>query len=512
MPAVLRNTRYVIGAALFVAAALFLLVFANATSPLYDDMGGIDGTVFYFVGKSWYEGHLPYVELFDHKGPLTYLFNLVGYAITGNRYGVWGLEVVSLFVTLVFVYRTFRLRLTRLWSIALTILSLLMLTVTLEGGNLTEEYILPWLAASYYYSLRWLVRNTDGGNVDQAPTSTHNAWYSALYGATFGIALMTRPTNALGLVGPILLLLTILLLHKQWRNVLSNFAAGIAGILIITVPFVLYFHSNGALHDFWDAAFAFNFEYADRHVASPLASLKDLVRWHKIYFPTWTLILIALLGMLVGRGRVIHVYAFVSALLPALWFWGGAGYAHYGQLVMPLIPLLFMSMHYIGTRGAHSLPATRIAACMIIMLAMYWSATAAMTFKREYRSSFDAFKDRPMWQHRVADFIDRTIGSDREMSILLYNIDPWVYEIGDIFPAGKYFFLQDMMAHTSERYRANLVESIETIQPQWIVLRKYDNKTIEFDFPLAISHSLETGYELIEYAPECDIYIYKALN
>lgn len=510
MPAVLRNTRYVIGAALFVAAALFLLVFANATSPLYDDMGGIDGTVFYFVGKSWYEGHLPYVELFDHKGPLTYLFNLVGYAITGNRYGVWGLEVVSLFVTLVFVYRTFRLRLTRLWSIALTMLSLLMLTITLEGGNLTEEYILPCLAASYYYSLRWILHHYDTDSSHLA--STHCAWYSALYGLTFGVALMTRPTNAFGLVGPVLLIIIILLWHRRWRNVTANFMAGIAGLLIVTVPFVAYFHAHGALQDFWDAAFAFNFEYADTRVVSPLASLHDIMRWLKMYFPTWGVMLIALWGIIAGRGRVVHVYAFTAALPLALWFWGGAGYAHYGALALPLMAALFVSLHYIGSRGARSLTMARIAAYFIVILSLYCSASAAMTFRQSYRSSFDAFQDRPLWQHRVADCIDRTIGSNREQSILLYNIDPAVYELSNIFPSTKYFFFQDVLACTSGRYRASLVDAIENKQPQWIVLRKYDNKTINLDYPLAISHSLETGYELIEYAPECDIYIYKALN
>ena len=51
----------------------FISVFSWNTSPIY---GGqwedIDSSVYKIVGKYWAEGLLPYVDLWDQKGPFLY--------------------------------------------------------------------------------------------------------------------------------------------------------------------------------------------------------------------------------------------------------------------------------------------------------------------------------------------------------------------------------------------------------------------------------------------------------
>ena len=68
---------------LFVASAFAgALVFSPSTSPLYSDWG-YDSAMFQTIGKYWAQGHLPYVELFDHKGPIIFFINALGYALGG---------------------------------------------------------------------------------------------------------------------------------------------------------------------------------------------------------------------------------------------------------------------------------------------------------------------------------------------------------------------------------------------------------------------------------------------
>ena len=55
------------------AAAFIIVLIASATtSPLYPYYKGWDSGLFQLIGKEWGRGHIPYTELFDQKGPVTY--------------------------------------------------------------------------------------------------------------------------------------------------------------------------------------------------------------------------------------------------------------------------------------------------------------------------------------------------------------------------------------------------------------------------------------------------------
>ena len=56
-----------------VLAALFVSAFSYGTSPFYVNHAFSDSAMFQVIGKGWAEGSLPYVDLWDSKGPLIFL-------------------------------------------------------------------------------------------------------------------------------------------------------------------------------------------------------------------------------------------------------------------------------------------------------------------------------------------------------------------------------------------------------------------------------------------------------
>ena len=56
-----------------------------------------DASVFLYIGKQMHAGKIPYVDLFDHKGPALYLIQYLGYLIWPSSVagGVWILEVIT---------------------------------------------------------------------------------------------------------------------------------------------------------------------------------------------------------------------------------------------------------------------------------------------------------------------------------------------------------------------------------------------------------------------------------
>ena len=135
-------------------AGAFCLCFSISTSPLYTHYG-YDSVIFQLIGKFWAEGHIPYVELWDHKGPYIFFINALGYGMTGNAIGVFLLQVLHLAVTLFFILKGFLLFRKPLQACLLTAVSLLWLLCSFDEGNLTEEYMLPWIAAVIFLTLRW---------------------------------------------------------------------------------------------------------------------------------------------------------------------------------------------------------------------------------------------------------------------------------------------------------------------------------------------------------------------
>ena len=93
-------------------SAAFLLRFSYSTSFLWPGYCGYDSAIFQTIGKYWAQGSVPYRDLFDHKGPLIFFIDMLGYWLHG-RAGILVPQTVSLAATLFFLYKLGRVYLPR---------------------------------------------------------------------------------------------------------------------------------------------------------------------------------------------------------------------------------------------------------------------------------------------------------------------------------------------------------------------------------------------------------------
>ena len=245
-------------------ATLFVLVFSRSTSPLYPDYyayGGLtdggDSLQFQTIGKAWLDGKVPYRDLFDHKGPIIFLVNALGFLLGGGtRYGIVVLQVIALAVVIHYVLRLARLVSTnRLWGGIVLVFTLIAYARAYAQGNSVQEYSLPFIFASVYYLVHFL----------QQPKGTnHPLKYAFLYGITISVCLLTQFSNALLVAPGVLVVMILLIARRQWQNLWQNLALGLAGLLTIILPFVIYFAAQGALSDMIYAVLTYNFEYANQ--------------------------------------------------------------------------------------------------------------------------------------------------------------------------------------------------------------------------------------------------------
>lgn len=442
---------------LFALSALAgALLFSPSTSPLYSDWG-YDSAMFQTIGKYWAQGHLPYVELFDHKGPIIFFINALGYAL-GGRGGVFVIQVLCLAVSEYFAFRMLRMRLKPKWSLILTLALPLAFSATWQEGNTTEEYILPLLFASYYSMLLWL----DG--LGQGRYG-HKASAAFLYGLSFAFALLTRVTNALGVCVGTAFIVVYLAVKGQWKNLFYNALAFIGGSAALILPFCLYFYRHGALYDMWYGTVIYNFSYMSSHKDALSFSLVEFLLYVRRCLCGFALVFAALWGLLFGRESKLSclMWLLVSAASVAF-LYGQNAYDHYATVLLPLFVLAVCELDGKRFKGAAAklTGAVCVLMCVFVLTSsVYKSYKAFITEQPDH--AYEYYGDE---YHSLLALIPE---EGRE-SFIAIDCPRRIYLENDLRPSFRFFTLQTWMGLNSQELQDMICEELEASSVQWLLM------------------------------------------
>lgn len=232
--------------------SLFLLMWLSPDSFLMHEWGSRgDSSWFFTCGKAWMEGLTPYVDFTDSKGPLLWLVYGIAYLFSHTSYtGVFWFSVVALAVTLEFQWRTARLFLGwRTAIVAVVAVSMLILLRPVHNETKAEDFCLPWISMSLYYvcsvmlnSSRWLVRKA-----------------SFWIGVSMACCLLIK-WNVFFMMGGMALVVIGVSFAKKHAD---GLVYGILGIVVVCVPFVVYFVFKGNFAAFVQEYFVNTFLITD---------------------------------------------------------------------------------------------------------------------------------------------------------------------------------------------------------------------------------------------------------
>ena len=140
---------------LLALSAAVITVFSVYTTPISPYYGN-DSAFFLLMGKGVTQGKIPYLDLYDQKGPMIFYVNALGYLLTGDRYGIFLMQIVNLTAACLIVYRLARFWLRSGASLAVVAAYLFVYVGTVQDGNMTEEWSQLFLLLPMYLSLRFL--------------------------------------------------------------------------------------------------------------------------------------------------------------------------------------------------------------------------------------------------------------------------------------------------------------------------------------------------------------------
>jgi hypothetical protein len=270
----------------FVVSIVGTLIALFPSNPTNMTLPSRDSGVFLYVGWRLLNGDIPYRDVWDHKPPLIYFVDALGIALTPNSlWGVWALRFLFIFFTLFFIYKL----LDREFGIYAALAGAITLTsgllTILEKGNVTEEYALLFQALCFWLFL----------NAWRRDFPLRSSFWIGVLG---GLAFNFKQTTIGIWITYALFLLTVRLIQKKFP--LKDLLSFLAGWLFPSIVLIIYLASQGAVIDYWEQAFLYNFIYIGKHEG--LRRLIPVFIKGFAYLQNGWVLYMAIVGWLAGLG------------------------------------------------------------------------------------------------------------------------------------------------------------------------------------------------------------------
>lgn len=253
-----RNTNWKTAAFCLLAAFLVLTV-CTKSSFLYPLNDWVDSNCFFTVGKAIASGKVLYTDIYEQKGPLLYFLHSIAYRISNESFfGVYWLELFAAAVFLFFTVKTVQLYVKRGVYFWVPVFAMVVYSSnSFCHGDSVEELCLPLLMICIYLAERAFCCGE---------TLPLRHWLVA--GILGGVVLWMK-FNLLGFFAGWALIPLYRALRKDgfWMLCKSVLCV-LTGVLLPTIPVLIYFGVHHAFGDLWTAYFYNNlFLYADVQTA-----------------------------------------------------------------------------------------------------------------------------------------------------------------------------------------------------------------------------------------------------
>lgn len=463
------------------------LTLASKNSPIYAFNDWVDANAFFTVGKSILSGLLPYRDFFEQKGPILYLIYMIGALISYRSFiGIYFLEIISFTISLYYLAKIINIFLNKkyLYLILPLFTAISLSSIYFLSGGSAEEFVLPFLAISFYHFLNLLINDKINNKI------------IFIEGFLAGIIFLIKYT-LLGFW--FVFIVTIFIKHilkKEYKNAIKNcllFLSGMFVPIIITIFFLLL---NNSLKDFINDYFIINITaYTSEgtifdRIIKAVCNLCTHLNKNKIVL---FLILFGLGFFTLDKKNIVkNCPILISFIIFTFGIYiGGRNYIYYFfdiiiYIILGLIALFKIVNHF------------KIKYLYLSIIVIIFSSC---TLINNPNLSFSKYKKEDLPQYKFAEIINKKEGA----SLLNYKfLDGGFYTASGIIPNTKFFMRQNI---SCKRFpdNCNIQNSIiENKKVDFVVIRKRhhektQNKNLLNNYNLISTERLEKyTYELYE--------------
>jgi hypothetical protein len=399
----------------------------------------VDVNCFFTMGKSLLHGKIPYVDLYEQKGPVLYfVYALIALVSPHSFFGVYLLEVLTYGLFLYFSGLIARLYLEDsllVWIIVAVLGGLIPITYAFAHGGSVEEMCLFMSAYGLYVVLRAM---KEGRTLTFREGFICGIWASILLWIKY-----TMLGLYLGLA--IFIIIWYLCWGFRWKELLKTIGAFFAGLGVITAVVFLFFLFTGALDDLFTVYFYNNiFLYPKELEESKFDTICRLVNHSLLLNKAYTVLFLPGLVWAVVRAvkdiRPLLLLLLSFCGLAMGTYWGGWGISYYGLVfaVFALFGLIgigeilrLCKIDWLVSKLRSHFPA---AAAVIAAVAVAAMISVDMEHSKNVYLMDYTREDMP--QYQFAEIINR----QEDPTLLNYGfLDGGFYYAADVIPNCRFF-------------------------------------------------------------------------
>lgn len=476
-------------------AAVFIIFLSGSTSFLISNFYSFDSAIFQVIGKGWSQGLIPYTQCFDHKGPLIFLIDAIGYGFGIGKNGIMIVQWVFMVCTMYIAYKTGKLLMKTGLSFLAMIFMWATMMITYSDGNMTEEYSLVFICMTMYFGIKYLIEYSKKEKVK------HPVKYAFIYGISFMAMIFMRATNAVSVCTMVFLIICILVKNGQWKNILFNALAFIAGSMVVFIPFAIYFTIHNSLYEMLFGTVIYNFLYAN---GSTFELTKEVA--YGLYFVVATVIISAVYTMY-KRVDLVGIYSLFTSVVSLFMFLNINGYVHY---YMISIPFIILDIYFVCELW-HDSYEHKLKRCISFAL-MALLVFQIVIISKNVKNNITKFSEDKEYSKQYTELYNHfatMIPEDELADVLTFGdntLSAW-YLLSDRLPCFKYCFVQDWQSKNSETMTKENIDYLEGNFAKWIItaanpidnemIMKYNNdykKIIEDKYEYVTSYTLKVYY------------------
>lgn len=324
--------------AFILVTATIAVTICSKSSPIYPFNDWVDSNCFMTIGKSMLHGLVPYRDLYDHKGPLLYMIHAIAALVSDTTFlGVYFLEIIEATFFLFFSFKTMKLYQPSVSILLVPILAAVVYSAhSFYFGDSAEELCLPLFSFAVYLAVR-LIRH---GKLPRW-------WEFMAVGVTSSFVLWIKFSMLGFYVGWFCVIVWQLIRCKSVKKLFRISLWIGTGVLIPTVPILIYIGINHAFTDLWTVYFYNNlFSYSNVSHHSFIFSLAiNLFKGMESALVVNLIFITALLGtgLLALRKKAdrteYHAYLMMGISTFLLIYIGGRVYPYYSFIFCAFAPV-----------------------------------------------------------------------------------------------------------------------------------------------------------------------------
>lgn len=415
--------------------SLFFLLIATKSSPLYPFNDWVDVNASFTMGKAMMNGKVLYRDILNQKGPLHYFLYGLAYLISYTSFlGIFIFEIISFSIFLFFSFKTINLFLNKaisMMTLPLLTVSILNSTGFMHGGS-PEELCLPLITISLFFQFHYYKKIF--------PESMPVKWIF-LNGIIAGSVLWVKYTFLGFWFGWIVSIMIGTLIKQGLFQTVKNAIIFLLGMLVPTIPWLIYFGVNNAIYDWIYAYFIINltdYSKATSFLPFILNTFKGVLI-HLAQNPLFSVV--QYFGLLIfvayrkfldnfwQRMGVLLCYIFLSISV----FGGGQLYYHYFLILSPFLILGLIVFLELLEKNIKKGKLNKLV-ILLILISVLTGLVYTLLFNPNTELLF--VKKENLYQYKFAAMINQT----QNATLLNYGrLDLGIYTTTGIIPTIKYF-------------------------------------------------------------------------